>query len=283
MRSVPRQIFHAFQILFAQYHNLWNNIPVADEFSIQGQTALVTGAARRLGRATALALAEAGAHVCLHYNSSDRDAEELALRIRALGVKAWPIQADLSEAQGVEKLFSEALGAAEHLDILINNASVFPRQAFREITAEALDFNIRVNASAPLLLSKMFAEHVEGERTDSLGVIINFLDTHITAYHKAYAAYHVSKRMLFTVTRMLALEYAPRVRVNAVAPGLILAPRGEDDNYLQNHARDNPLQTHGNEADITAAVLFLIRSRFVTGQVLFVDGGYHMKGNTYGC
>ncbi len=256
---------------------------MVEAYSIQGRTALVTGAAGRLGRATALALAGAGAHVCLHYNSSGRAAEEAAGQIRAIGVRTWTLRADLSAPHGVKELFSQAVKAAGHLDILVNNASIFPRQSLREITEETLEANIRVNAAAPLMLAKKFAELLEGERTDRQGVIINFLDTHITGYHQAYAAYHISKRMLFTMTRMLALEYAPRVRVNAVAPGLILPPQGEDENYLQNHARDNPLHTHGNEADITAAVLFLIRSRFVTGQVLFVDGGYHMKGNTYGC
>jgi pteridine reductase len=261
----------------------WNNIAVAKEYSIRGRVALITGAARRLGRATALALAEAGAHVCIHYNSSDEAAHKLARQIRALGVKVWAVRADLSMSRGSEELFSQAMNAAGHLDILINNASVFPRQSLREITEQTLDSNIRVNAAAPLLLSKQFAEHMEHRDPKTQGVIINFLDTHITGYHQAYAAYHISKRMLFTVTRMLALEYTPLVRVNAVAPGLILPPQGKDENYLKNHTRHNPLHTYGNESDITSAVLFLIRSTFITGQVLFVDGGYHMKGNTYGC
>lgn len=256
---------------------------MAQDYSIRGKTALVTGAARRLGRATALALAGAGAGICIHYRSSEAAAEELARQVRALEVKAWTVRADLSVPGGGEALFSRSLEAAGPLDILINNASIFPRQAFREITEEALETNIRVNASAPLLLAKKFAEQVENRGAGGQGVVINVLDTHITAYHQAYAAYHISKRMLFSVTRMLALEYAPRVRVNAVAPGLILPPEGEDENYLKNHSSDNPLRTHGDEADVTSAVLFLIRSGFITGQVLYVDGGYHMKGNTYGC
>lgn len=245
-------------------------------YSIRGKVALITGAAKRLGKATALALAEKGAHIIIHHNSSAHAAQELMKQIQRLGVKAWTLQADLSASEECEKLFTQAAAAAGPVDILINNASIFPRQNLAEFTEQELIANIQINAVAPLLLSRKFAAQAKR------GVIINFLDTHITEYHAAYAAYHISKRMLFTLTRMLALEYAPCVRVNAVAPGLILPPEGEDESYLKKHAERNPLRAYGNEDDITAAVLFLIQSGFITGQVLFVDGGYHMKGNTYG-
>ena len=249
---------------------------MTDAYSIREKVVLITGAAKRLGRATALELAKTGAHIIIHHNSSAAAAQELMHQIRDLGVNAWAVQADLSRPKAGETLFEQAAAAAGPIDVLINNASIFPRQKLVDFTEQELYQNIHINAAAPLLLSRQFA--AQGRR----GVIINFLDTHITEYHAAYAAYHISKRMLFTLTRMLALEYAPSVRVNAVAPGLILPPEGENESYLKSHARRNPLQTYGNEHDITAAVLFLIRSGFITGQVLFVDGGYHMKGNTYG-
>jgi len=250
---------------------------MAYKYSLEDRVALVTGAAKRLGKTTALALAGAGAHIIIHHNSSARAAQELKQQIQSLRVEAWTMQADLNKGSECDKLFSQAAAAAGHIDILINNASIFPRQSLANVTEHELYDNIQVNAVAPLLLSRKFAE--QGKQ----GVIINFLDTHIVEYHASHAAYHISKRMLFTLTRMLALEYAPLVRVNAVAPGLILPPEGEDASYLKNHAEHNPLHAYGNEDDITAAVLFLIRSSFITGQVLFVDGGYHMKGNTYGC
>ena len=136
--------------------------------------------------------------------------------------------------------------------------------------------NIRINTLAPLLLSRSFAKQTKQ------GVIINFLDSRIVEYDAQHAAYHISKRSLFTITRMLALEFAPSIRVNAVAPGLILPPEGKDINYLKEHAQNNPLKCYGDPQDIADAVLFLIRSSFITGQVIFVDGGYHIKGCTYG-
>jgi pteridine reductase len=249
---------------------------MAEKYLLDGKVALVTGAAKRLGKATALALAEAGAHIIIHYNSSDRAARQLKQQVRDRGVDAWMVRADVSAPGECEKLFKQAADAAGRIDILINNASIFKRQTLAVLTEPDLYKNIRINAVAPLLLSRKFA--AQGGQ----GVIINFLDTHITEYHSSHAAYHISKRMLFTLTRMLALEFAPSVRVNAVAPGLILPPEGEDEGYLKAHADRNPLQTYGDENDISAAVLFLIQSSFITGQVIFVDGGYHMKGSTYG-
>jgi len=114
------------------------------------------------------------------------------------------------------------------------------------------------------------------------GQVLNLLDCRILSYDAEHAAYHLSKRMLFSLTRMLALELAPRLRVNAVAPGLILPPPGRDEAYLQALARTNPLQRHGGAGDVVRAALFLMQSGFVTGQVIYVDGGHHMTGRTYG-
>ena len=145
-----------------------------------------------------------------------------------------------------------------------------------DFTLQDLEDNIQVNAISPLLIARSFAEQ------GCEGAIVNFLDTRITEYDNGHAAYHLSKRMLFTLTRMMALEFAPSIRVNAVAPGLILPPPGEDLSYLQKLAHTNPLNRIGSPESITDAVLFLLRSEFVTGQVIFVDGGYHMKGSVYG-
>ena len=114
------------------------------------------------------------------------------------------------------------------------------------------------------------------------GVIVNFLDTRIEDYDRKHAAYHLSKRMLYTLTRMMAIEFAPLVRVNAVAPGLILPPPGKDESYLAQLAHTNPLGRYGDPSHIVEAVLFLVRNDFVTGQVVFVDGGRHLKGKMYG-
>jgi NAD(P)-dependent dehydrogenase (short-subunit alcohol dehydrogenase family) len=144
------------------------------------------------------------------------------------------------------------------------------------MTADEVMANMQANAIAPFLIARSFA----GRGRE--GSIVNLLDTRMTEYDKAHAAYHLSKRTLFTLTRMMAMEFAPRVRVNAVAPGLVLPPPGQDESYLQRHASSNPLQIVGSAEEVTDAILYLLGSRFVTGQVIFVDGGFHMKGSMYG-
>ncbi len=246
------------------------------EHPLSGRTALVTGAARRLGRAVALALARAGADVVLHYRASGEEARGAAAAIEAAGRRAWCLQADLAEPDEVESLMPRAVDAAGGVDILVNNASVFAPSRVLDFRPADLHENVQVNTMAPLQLCRAFAAGGRG------GDIVNFLDCRVVDYDSTHAAYHLSKRMLFSITRMLALELAPDVKVNAVAPGLILPPPGEDDGFLQRQAHTNPLNRHGTPGDIAAAVLFLLTSRFVTGQVIYVDGGRHMKGSVYG-
>ncbi len=241
-----------------------------------GKSALVTGAAKRIGRATALALAAEGVNVVIHYRGSQDEAEDAAMEARGMGAKAWTIQADLREPAEAENLLPRAVEAAGPVQILINSASIFAESRITNFALEDLMDNVQVNAMAPLLVARAFAAQ------GCEGAIVNFLDTRLTEYDADHAAYHLSKRMLFTLTRMMALEFAPNVRVNAVAPGLILPPPGRDRSYLEGLAHTNPLHRVGTLEGITDAVLFLLRSEFVTGQVIFVDGGYHMKGYVYG-
>jgi len=243
---------------------------------LSGKTALVTGGAKRLGRGIAAALAEAGADVVVHYRGSAADAASAAAEIETLGRRAWPLQADLADPQQAASLLPRAVEQAGGIDILINNASIFGLDGVLDFDLPALADNVQVNAVAPLQLCRAFAAAGRG------GDIVNMLDCRIVDYDKRHAAYHLSKRMLFSITRMLALELAPDVKVNAVAPGLILPPPGEGADYLTTWAHTNPLQRHGSPEDVARAVLFLLRSPFVTGQVLYVDGGRHMKGRVHG-
>jgi len=242
---------------------------------LSGRTALVTGAAKRLGRATALALAEAGADVIVHYRGSSDAASETAGRIERAGRRAWTLQADLADAAQVDSLMKRAVDAAGGVDVLVNNASVFLPSGVLDFSADDLLADVQVNAVAPLLLCRAFAAQKRP------GDIVNFLDCRIADYDRSHAAYHLSKRMLFSITRMLALELAPEIKVNAVAPGLVLPPAGEDESFLAARAYTNPLGRHGRVEDVTEAVLFFLRNRFVTGQVIYVDGGRHMKGCVY--
>ena len=244
--------------------------------SLTGRTAVVTGAAKRLGAATALELARHGANVVIHYGQSEAEANHVAEQISALGAQAWTIAANLADPAAADALFDRAVHLAGPIDVLVNNASVFPRAGLATLSAADLHASLDVNVLAPLLLSRRF--FAQGRP----GCIVNFLDARITDFDSEHSAYHLSKRMLFSLTRMMALEFAPAVRVNAVAPGLILPPEGEDQSYLERLAHTNPLGRHGGARDVTEAVLFLIRSEFITGQVIFVDGGRHIKGAMYG-
>lgn len=243
---------------------------------LKGQTALVTGAGVRLGRAIALALAGAGVHVVVHYHTSRTEAEETVDKIRSLGGDALAVQADLFNAIEAEALVARANDAVGSIDILVNNASIFPENRITDFTLSDLDENIQVNAYAPLQLIRAFAEQTRR------GAIVNMLDARMTAYDREHAAYHLSKRMLFSITKMCAVEFAPGIRVNAVAPGLILPPPGYGVDWLERLAHTNPLSSYGTVHDVTEAVLFLLRSEFVTGQILYIDGGKHLQRNFYG-
>ena len=243
--------------------------------SLSGKTALVTGAAKRLGRAAAIALAHQGANVAVHYNQSEQAAAALCDELQGFGVKRWTIQADLSDTGQAERLFQETIAQAGVIDVLVNNASIFEKETLWETSEDSLWRNLQIHSVAPLMLARALAQQGRAAH------VINLLDTRVTAYDRHHASYHLSKRMLLTLTRMLALELAPKIAVNAIAPGLILPPAGEDESYLQNLAHCNPLNRYGCPQDVADAILFLLRSQFITGQVIYVDGGYHMKGHMY--
>ena len=238
---------------------------------LEGKVALVTGAAKRLGRAVAEALATQGADVVIHYGSSGQEAAELAEQLKSAGGKAWAIGADLAQSEQVEQLVPRALEQAGRLDVLVNNASLFPSDSVREAKVETAIENLRVNAWAPFALTRAFALHARR------GAVVNLLDTRVIGFDRKHVSYILSKHALLLLTRMTALEFAPDVRVNGVAPGLILPPPGRDESYLDRLASTVPLRRRGSAADVTDAVLYLLRSEFVTGQVIFVDGGRHLK------
>jgi len=243
--------------------------------SLIGKTALITGASKRLGRAIALALARQGAGIVVHYNQSEQAAEALCSELHSMGSSSCKVQADLSDSNQTEALFQRAVAEAGPIDILINNASIFEKETIWETTGPSLWRNLQIHSVAPLTIARALAKQ------DRPAQVVNLLDTRVTVYDREHASYHLSKRILLTLTRMLALELAPAITVNAVAPGLVLPPAGQDESYLQKLAHCNPLDRYGSPQDITDAVLFLLHARFITGQVIYVDGGYHMKGHMY--
>ena len=241
-----------------------------------GKTALVTGGAKRLGRACVLALAQAGMNVIVHYRSSEDEAQTTADEAAAFGVDAWSVRASFSEESDVLAFTSTCTDLAGPVAVLVNSASIFPEGGLIDAQPTEFTKNFQVNAMTPLFLCRWFAGQC------SNGAIINFLDTRILDYDRRHVPYHLSKLSLFQLTRMLSEELAPEIRVNGIAPGLILPPEGESAAYLERLAHTNPLQRYGSDTDIAEALLYLAGATFVTGQILYVDGGRHQRGRFYG-
>jgi NAD(P)-dependent dehydrogenase (short-subunit alcohol dehydrogenase family) len=249
---------------------------MTDRIVLAGQTALVTGAGRRLGRAVALALARAGANVAIHYRASAAEAEATAAEANLLGARTWLFEADLSDPAAAAELVERAVAETGGLDILVNNASMFGECTFADSTAGSVLENVNVNALAPMYAARAFGAQQRP------GAIVNMIDALAADYDRKHVPYHLAKRMLLTLTSIMAIEFAPLVRVNAVAPGLVLPPEGRDTEYLESLKHTNPLNRYGSEGGVADAVLYLLRAGFVTGQTLYVDGGRHLRGNVYG-
>lgn len=186
--------------------------------SLDGKTALITGSAVRIGREIALSLAERGVNIIIHYHSSKRHADELSSELDRMGVRSWSIQADLSRFES-DKLIEQCLELSGSLDILVNNASIFTKSTIDDLTLADLVKNIEINAWAPFSLSRAYAHKIKR------GCIINLLDQRITSYDLNHTGYILSKHVLTALTRITALAYAPEIRVNGIAPGLILPDR----------------------------------------------------------
>lgn len=240
------------------------------ENSLKGKNALVTGAAKRLGREVARGLARKGANVVIHYHSSKEEAHQLRQELLEVGVESWVVRADLSSSEELNGLLQEGVQTSGSLDILVNNASIFPPGTFSEMTWDELTRNLKINAWAPYKLSAAFSE-----RTDK-GAIVNLLDTRIRGYDWGHVPYYLSKVVLARLTRLSAVEFAPHIRVNGVAPGLILPPEGESEEYMEQMLDRIPLRRRGWPKDIVETVIFLLENTFITGEVIFVDGGRHL-------
>lgn len=240
---------------------------------LRGKCALITGGAKRIGREIALALAAEGANVVVHYRHSSGEAEELCSQLKALGVQAWTIQADFaveSECVSLIERTRELVGAFE---ILVNNASIFPPETLENLSWEGFMSSMQINAWTPFVLTREFARHIGS------GQIVNLLDSRLAGYDWWHVGYIVSKHALAAFTRMSALHYAPEISVNAVSPGLVLPPVQREDDYgfLERLKSTVPLQHYGDPEDVAQAVVFLLKSTFVTGEVIYVDGGRHLK------
>jgi NAD(P)-dependent dehydrogenase (short-subunit alcohol dehydrogenase family) len=238
--------------------------------ALSGKAALVTGAGIRVGRAIALALAEAGADVAVHYRSSLAPAEETAAAIRGLGRRAETLSADLADAAECARLARGAIAAFGGLDVLVHSAANFHRASLQDTDASLWDDAMHVNARAAMLLARAAAPTLTQRR----GRIVLISDLLATRPERNYVAHAASKAAVEGLVRALAVELAPEVSVNGVAPGTVLVPEGTPEETAERWARQAPLQRNGDPSDVAAAVLFFCTGPdFVTGQILCVDGG----------
>lgn len=240
-------------------------------------TALVTGAARRIGRALALTAAEAGHDVAVHYRGSRSEALEVVAAIEALGRRAAALPADLSSAAEVGGLVSRATDALGPVTLLVNNASVFDDDRVGSITADSWAAHMEPNLRAPVMLAQSFAAGLPEDRT---GLIVNILDQRVWRPNPQFFSYSLSKAALWAATRTLAQALAPRIRVNGIGPGPTLASVHQAPGEFEAEAAGVLLERVVEASEIARALRFLIDSPSVTGQMIAVDAGQHLGWRT---
>ncbi|HTC64030.1 MAG TPA: 3-oxoacyl-ACP reductase family protein [Candidatus Saccharimonadales bacterium] len=237
--------------------------------SLDKKVALVTGAAKRIGRSIALRLAAEGADVIVNYRTSESEAAEVVKQIEGLGRRALAIQANVAKSADVKELFATIEKEFGHLDILVNNAATFSSVKFEELTEEQWDNMLDSNLKSQFLCCQAAAPML---RRGGHGRIVNFASLGGLLAWPSYTHYCVSKAGVIMLTRCLSKALAPEITVNAIAPGTISFD-GDAPEIAESFIRQAPLKRTGTAKDIDDAVVFLIQSDFITGQVLVVDGG----------
>lgn len=235
--------------------------------------ALVTGAARRIGREIAIALAEDGWTVGIHHHSSADDADALCDELTGSGKSAYVVAADLADDAGIESLADAAVDAGGPVTCLVNNASVFERDAIDTVSRDTWDGHMNVNLWAPLKLGQALAAGLPAGRT---GNIVNIADQRVVSIPPGFLSYTISKAGMWAMTQSLALSLAPNIRVNAIGPGPTLpSPRQSADQFAAQAARV-PLGHGADAAEIARGVLYILASPSLTGQLIALDGGQHL-------
>jgi pteridine reductase len=242
---------------------------MCDAKKLLGRVALVTGAGKRLGRAVALRLAGEGADVAVHYGKSEAEARVVVGEIEAMGRRAAAFSAELTDVLAIQKLVNDVAGHFGRLDILINSAANFLETKFGATTEATWDASLDTNLKAPFFCAQAVAPYLDASGN---GVIINFADVGGLMGWREFLPHSISKTGIILMTRVLARELAPKVRVNAIAPGTITMP-GDPPEWEADFIRQAPLKKSGRPEDVADAVMYLIEAGFVTGHVLVLDGG----------
>ncbi|QDT39291.1 SDR family oxidoreductase [Stratiformator vulcanicus] len=245
--------------------------------NLDGKTCVVTGAAVRIGRSIALGAGRAGANVVVHYGTSKDEAEETAAELREFGVGALTISADLNDSVATaEAIFDAARDAFGPIDVLVNSAAIFENAPLVETTEDLYDRHQNINLKSPFFLAQQFVKQLPGDRR---GHILNLADWRSRRIPPDFIAYTLAKAGLAAMTEGLAQQLAPRVQVNAIAPGAILPPPGSDpEEWKSRKVPEIPLGRTGGPDDIAAAALYLLQSDFISGEILHVTGAEHLSG-----
>lgn len=229
--------------------------------------AIITGGAVRIARALACYLAGRGYDIALHYNTSKKAADEALAQVQALGVRGKAYACDFKKLEEVERLTAKVVRDFPDVALLVNSAANFIQENIENTRTQTLIDTLHVNLMAPYLLMREYKKQV------NRGMIVNILDQRIMKNLPAFAAYSVSKAGLAHLTQVAAVEWGATVRVNGIAPGLILPPPWGTEEYLKREAPKIPVRNHGSVEDIVRGLGYLIDSPFVNGETLFVDGG----------
>ncbi len=236
----------------------------------KGKVAFVTASAQRIGKAIVLALAEAGANVVINYRNSEKEAQATAAEARAFGVEVLTVRFDMSDYRGVPMVIDRIGQELGPIDILVNNASIFKQAPFPTQDFSAWHNAIDIILHTPFYLANAVAPGMLGKEA---GVIINIVDLSAWEAWPHYAGHSVAKTGLLGLTRQLALELAPAVRVNAVAPGPVLRPLDYTDEMVAAVTDKTLLNRWGNPGNIAETILFLVKNDYITGEFITVDGG----------
>ena len=241
--------------------------------NLSSRVALVTGAGRRVGQAIALALGAKGMKVAVHYTGSASGAEETVAQLRAEGATGEVFQADLSTADGPRQLIDAVVRSFGGIDVLVNSAAVMERTPFGEVSVEQWDAMMAINLRAPFFVTQAAAPHLK----KSSGAVVNIADLAAYETWPAYIPHGISKSGVVHMTRSLARVLAPEVRVNGVAPGTVLLPEDWDKAADERLRQTTPLARTGTPEDVSATVIFLLESDYITGETVIVDGGRHVR------